>query len=853
MSSSHFEQIFFKSAQPSVAEHDFAQFLESYQRQLGREFTFSPKASDGFLKIFGNSRFLPRFLFRHPEVIDDILNSPFLHQLKEADAYQQEIQAIPRNSFTDWLQAIRIYKYQELTRITIKDLAGIEPITILTELSDLASTLLQAVDAQTFLWSESKWGKPLRAEGGVCAYHLLMLGKLGGRELNYSSDIDLLVITETDAGATTQGLSLHEFFVKHVQALKGFMEEMTVEGFLYRVDLELRPEGRSGTLVNSLSALENYYEVFGADWERQALSKARPGAGSMSLGQEFIRRVTPFVYPRYYAIEGLASMVRMKQRVHEELTKKNRPGFHVKYGIGGIREIEFFVQSLQIIFGGRDPGLRHYNTLESIARLEHARLMSKSDAEILRKSYLFLRKLEHRLQIPEELQTHLLSDETAEQIQVAKRMGYIGEDELILKTFQADLQQVTTRVQSIFNKLFAAEEWTLQTKTLYSEEDPEELFAMRELLSLRLDAVSNLEEKINTLRFFKKDQEAEIQKVEKNVFSSRRRILFRLSRVAELICQQALNLATLEIENRFGKPTYVRGGKLLGQSQLVVLGMGKLGGMEINYGSDLDVIFIYSEPGTTDGKQKISNSEFFARLTQKFIFILTMLTPAGVGYSIDTELRPSGNQGPLVTTLEAFMEYQKSSARTWERQSLLKARSIAGNAHLASVIQSHLHALLYSTNFPPSIGLEMHHLRMRVEKELGQETDSAFDFKKGRGALMDIEFILQYLQMTQGAQYPALREVNTFVGLDALIQLGILGEDEANVFLKEAYTFYRTLESKLYLLTKRKIHRIVKGEDFLNQLSQQLEFKSGDDLWQQCLVYREKVRSIYEKVFTLSF
>ncbi|MBI2335854.1 MAG: hypothetical protein HYU97_03735 [Deltaproteobacteria bacterium] len=843
------EQIFSKSAQPAIAQHDFTQFLESYQRQLGREFICSPKAPTGFLKIFGNSRFLPRFLFRHPEVINGILNSPFLHQLKEADVYQREIQVIPCSSFADWLQAIRVYKYQELTRITIKDLSGIEPATILTELSDLASTLLQAVDAQTFLWSESKWGKPLRAEGGVCAYHLLMLGKLGGRELNYSSDIDLLVITETDAGATTQGLSLHEFFVKHVQALKGFMEEMTAEGFLYRVDLELRPEGRSGTLVNSLSALENYYEVFGADWERQALSKARPGAGSIPLGEEFIRRVSPFVYPRYYAIEGLASMVRMKQKVHEELTKKNRPGFHVKLGIGGIREIEFFVQSLQIIFGGREPTLRHTNTLESITRLEHARLMSKSDAEILRKSYLFLRQLEHRLQIVEELQTHLLSDESEEQIQVAKRMGYTGEDELILKTFSADLQQVTTGVQSVFNKLFAAEEWTLQTKTLYSEEDPEELFAMREALGLRLHGASNLEEKINLLRFFKKEQEAEIQKVEKNVFSSRRRILLRLSRVAELICQQALNLATLEIENRFGKPTYVRGGKLLGQSQLVVLGMGKLGGMEINYGSDLDVIFIYSEPGTTDGKQKISNSEFFARLTQKFIFILTMLTPAGIGYSIDTELRPSGNQGPLVTTLEAFMEYQKSSARTWERQSLLKARPIAGNAHLASVIQSHLHALLYSTSFPASIGLEMHHLRMRVEKELGQETDLAFDFKKGRGALMDIEFILQYLQMTQGAQYPTLREVNTFVGLDALIQLGILGEDEANVFLKEAYTFYRTLESKLYLLTKRKINRIVKGDDFLNKLSQQLEFKSGDDLWQQCLMYREKVRSIYDKVF----
>src|SRR3990167_447546 len=173
MSISHFENLFANSAQPAVAQHDFTQFLESYHHKLGQAFNYPTQQLTGFLKIFGNSRFLPRFLFRHPEVIDDILNSPFLHQLKEADAYQQEIQAIPRNSFADWLRAIRIYKYQELTRITMKDLSEIEPATILTELSDLASTLLQAVDAQTFLWSESKWGKPLRAEGGVCAYHLL--------------------------------------------------------------------------------------------------------------------------------------------------------------------------------------------------------------------------------------------------------------------------------------------------------------------------------------------------------------------------------------------------------------------------------------------------------------------------------------------------------------------------------------------------------------------------------------------------------------------------------------------------------------------------------------------------------
>jgi len=837
--------IFSSSANPLEAQHDFESFQIAYQEYQGSPLSIESPGLPLLGHIFGNSRFLSRWVIRHPHLIQDFLDSPDISIPRHQKDLEKELQNFIQKYPDSFSKALRLFKYKEYLRITLRDLLHYSTEEILAEISLLAEIILKR--AHQYILTESL--KKINPQEVPCKCTILGMGKLGGMELNYSSDIDLIALYERDE--TKGDLSSHEFHSRHFQKLSQLLTESSAEGFLYRVDWDLRPEGKAGTLVNSLQAMLTYYETFGGEWERQAYTKARVLAGDTKLGDDFLKSMEPFIYRRSLDPSHIDSMRSMKDKIREELEKKKHEGFHVKLGKGGIREIEFFIQAFLMIYGGKNPELRHYNTLTVLESLQKNHLINPTDALFLKQAYLFLRRVENSLQMVDEAQTHLLNSDPKERLKTARRLGYQGEnDDSILHSFGRELEKITSGVHSLFEALFSEKKplsiisEKMGKLFLNEESNPDALPARLKAL---LDQDTHFELNLDTLRFFKKEEIRRIEVLEKKPLTHRPTILLRLSHLAESIAQEALFLSEKIVLEKYGKPRYSKTFHTQDDSQFIVLAMGKLGGYEINYGSDLDVIFLYSENGETTGPTKITNGEYFAKLAQKFISILSVPTRYGVAYSVDTELRPAGHSGPLVTNMESFLDYQKNVSQVWERQALLRARPLAGSKPLARLIQSYIQSILFSHGASPSIREEMHFLRKRVETELAKENNHYFDFKLGAGGLMDIEFIVQYIQLTEGYRLKELQTPNLFELLEFLCKTSFIKLDF--LLLREAYFFYRTFESRITLNLKRSSHRLLKTDPVFENVARDLYFNSPEKLLEQYNLYRERVRREYEKVF----
>jgi glutamate-ammonia-ligase adenylyltransferase len=383
-------------------------------------------------KLLGSSNFLARLLLRHPGWVEEVSGSP-----PEPPA------ATPIEP--DW-KAIRIEKYRGLLRIAARDLAGRPFEESLRELSDLADRCLGAALACA------------ARETAVEAPALFALGKLGGRELNFASDVDLIFIY--DAPDLEADLRQNEQVARLVRTLKRQLESPSDEGFGYRVDLDLRPEGRTGVLANSLDAALSYYETFGAEWERQMLIRLRLVAGPEAPAREFAKGVEPFVYRRLIDPQAISNVREMKARIETQRRGEGRDlARDLKEGPGGIRDVEFLVQALQLLYGGRQRGIRNGNVLHALKALRHFRLLPEPVAESLRNTYLWLRRAEHSLQLVDERQTQRLPRERAAQTAHARRMGYREPDaEQALNRYLDAWTSVRTEVRGHFEDLVLARE-----------------------------------------------------------------------------------------------------------------------------------------------------------------------------------------------------------------------------------------------------------------------------------------------------------------------------------------------------------------------------------------------------------
>jgi len=818
------------------------------------------------------------------------------------------------------IAALRRRVWAEKARIALRELlpvrlggASIEVTS--GEISDLAAAAFDASLTEAQGAIEERFGAPLRADGLPSTLVMLGLGKLGGNELNAGSDVDVIFIYDTDEGESQ--ISLHEHFSRVVRRAVATMSTPSKDGLIWRVDLRLRPEGAAGAIVNSVAAAERYYETWGRLWERAALLRARPCAGDLELGRLLSRElVTPFVYRNRVDPTIAEALSELVVRSRNELSPD--PGRDLKLGPGGIREAEFFVQSLQLVWGGREQALRVQGTLPALARLRSQGLVTDREARGIAESYVLLRRLEHRVQWATGVQTHLLPNDEEEYARLARSLGFSDSNglrrelelarERVSTTFQslthASAQPSTRRAQRIselegddpelgrvaeeqFRSADMGEHVTALARrpdgllgaltrdrhpgltdsvldALASSADPEQ--AARYLRSFfgkflapaayvnalgedrralqRLitafgasafvgDAVSSRPELADVILFGGggvSDPQAAVRAEIWNAAqalspdadhhereesfigalrAAKRRITVEVA-VADLAGTIGMRDATRILADLAEEILSCVVRHVFGDVPgFAVLGLGKLGGRDLGYGSDLDVIFCFLPSAAPEPEDATTH---FVRGAQRVIRLLTEPHAAGPGYELDARLRPSGSHGLLVTSLASFARYHGqpldgsdlepgpavlSSGAPWERQTLLRARGVVGDPELLRRALAIAWRAAYDGGAPPAS--EMHYLRTRLEKEQGREREGRYNLKTGHGGLLDIEFAVQWLQMKNGADH-RIRTPDLGLALAALHSSGYLSTAHFEVF-NDGYRFLRQLEQRIVVKT----------------------------------------------------
>ncbi len=458
-----------QSYNADIALNNFERLTEEI---LDKDHLYSLLSSSPFLLnaltvLFSGSQMLTDTLLSNPTYIDWLSDPDTLTKPKTRDVLYRDFYALAgTDELTDQVPSLlRKFKKREYIRLGLRDLMGLVTLRENVEgLSDLADVCLQVAYEYSIKTLKEKYGTPLftDAEGQAreSEFAILSMGKLGGRELNYSSDIDLIYIYTSSMGETRAGdgqvqLSNHEFHTKLGQSITRTLHDITPEGNVFRVDLDLRPDGKSGDLVNSLTSCETYYESWGRTWERQALIKARVSAGSQALGTEFLNMIRPFVFRRSLDFNAIEEVKSLKKKVDLNLKQKQIEKGHIKLGFGGIREVEFIVQSYQLLFAGRDQSLRDPNTSSLIGKLKDRGFLKEEEYEKLRDAYIFLRNLENRVQISFGLQTYHLPKEEKDLAILARKMGFRGDGypELVEQLNQ-EFERHTQFVGNMYAKLF---------------------------------------------------------------------------------------------------------------------------------------------------------------------------------------------------------------------------------------------------------------------------------------------------------------------------------------------------------------------------------------------------------------
>ena len=442
--------VFINSAEPNEAASHFQNFLTSYRDSTGNEFAI--ESLPAIKLIFGNSRFLESFLIRQPKAADELKKYSLEHELPIL--YFSKLCAQSLKQKSDPFAHLKLIKYQALLRATLRELMGLDQRVTYREWSKAVSAIV-GVSIKILLGETTQ--KYNFAPNQLCDSAILSMGKLGGLEVNYSSDIDLIGLYHSDAEFGT--ISQHEIFERIFSRLGQVLGKTDENGFLFRVDWDLRPEGRTGVLANSLEAMEAYYSTFGADWERQAYVRANTLWQQSTLGTQFLQMMIPFVYRKSLEETDIKRIVDVQildtqTRVANELKTKKTDGLNIKLDRGGIRDIEFFIQGLQLIYGGRLAGLRSQNTLDALDALHKAGLVQTKPKTILETSYLFLRRVESALQMENEQQTHLLKSKPTERLKIARRLGYKQAPEEAITLLMEQIDTTRRRVSTIFTKFY---------------------------------------------------------------------------------------------------------------------------------------------------------------------------------------------------------------------------------------------------------------------------------------------------------------------------------------------------------------------------------------------------------------
>ncbi|WP_223415397.1 MULTISPECIES: bifunctional [glutamate--ammonia ligase]-adenylyl-L-tyrosine phosphorylase/[glutamate--ammonia-ligase] adenylyltransferase [unclassified Pseudomonas] len=865
-------------------------------------------------------------------------------------------------------RALRRQRTRHQVRIIWRDLTRqADLVQTCRDLSDMADASID----QAYQWLYSRhcqqFGVPTgRRSGEPQQMVILGMGKLGAVELNLSSDIDL-IFAYPEGGETVgvkRSLDNQEFFIRLGQRVIKALDPMTVDGFVFRVDMRLRPYGSSGALVLSFNALEQYYQDQGRDWERYAMIKSRVVAGDQVAGAQLQDMLRPFVYRRYLDFSAIEALRTMKQLIQQEVRRKGMAD-NIKLGSGGIREVEFIAQAFQLIHGGRDLSLQQRPLLKVLSTLEGQGYLPPAVVSELREGYEFLRYTEHAIQAIADRQTQMLPDGAQDQARIAFMLGFADWD-----AFHEQLMYWRGRVAWHFGQVIAdpdeeegtesevvvGGEWlplweeaqdeeaacrqleeggfadaTKALKALASLRSSPQLRAMQRLGRERLDAfiprllaqavehanpdlvlervlplveavarrsaylvllTENpgalrrlltlcaaspwiaeqitrfpllLDELLNEGRLFKPplapelaaelrerltripedDLEQQMEALRHFKLAHRLRVaaseiagslpLMKVSDyltwLAEAILEQVLALAWRQTVAKYGTPQRTDG--TLCDPGFIIVGYGKVGGLELGHGSDLDLVFIHDgDPqAETDGPKPIDGAQFFTRLGQRIIHLLTAQTNSGQLYEVDMRLRPSGASGLLVSSLGAFARYQENEAWTWEHQALVRARVLVGSQDVGQAFEKVRAAILGKVRDLPTLRQEVSEMRAKMRDNLGSKSTAAgtganafeatapFDLKQDAGGIVDIEFMVQYAALAWSETHPPLlRWTDNIRILEELEHEGLMPAEDASL-LREAYKAYRSAAHRQAL---QKDAGVIPGDQFADERRQVL-------------------------------
>jgi len=838
-------------------------------------------------------------------------------------------------------QILRKFRLQEMVNIAVADLLFDLELTLsLERLSELADQLILAALTWLTSFCQTKWGIPTNKNGEAQQLLVYGMGKLGGRELNFSSDIDL-IFTYPEMGETQgarRSLDNQQFFTRLAQKLIAALHQKTADGFVYRVDMRLRPFGESGPLVLTFNAMEDYYQEQGRDWERYAMLKARL-IGQGKYHDQLATMLRPFVYRRYIDFSVIDSLRRMKMMIAQEVRRKQLNN-NIKLGAGGIREVEFIVQVFQLIRGGRTKELQYRRLLTVLPILVEKEEITAENEMVLTNAYCFLRRVENIIQALNDQQTQTLPENELDQARLIWALNHvecqtwsafleylylqmngvhqefcalIGEDSpnhqakdqhwtalwdsdwsdeesiawieqvsvfvdakkiwQLLCEFRVDMKKrsIGNRGRVVLDKLLPVLMWHIQqehsghstlervliifnkisTRTAYIELLFENEGALKHLIKLchqsswiaehiakypiLLDELidpkllnnppelssyfadlrqamlripeDDQEAQMDRLRQFKQAQHLRIATADICGILPVTKVSDHLTALAEAIIEEVIHLAWQQISQRFGVPESTVGQDHKG---FAAIAYGKMGGIELGYSSDLDLVFVHNSQSNevTNGLKQIPASQFYMKLAQRIMHIFNTRMASGILYELDMRLRPSGNSGLLVVHIDTFAQYQREDAWTWEHQALVRARTVYGYQELKDKFTAIRKEILATTRERKDVSRDVLAMREKMRGHLDKSTIENTDIKQGQGGLVDIEFLVQFLVLSESSKHNELCQYSDNISLLKQLQrCGVISIEQQKQ-LTDCYCTLRdcghhaTLKNEQQLLTK---------------------------------------------------
>ncbi len=811
------------------------------------------------------------------------------------------------------------FRRRELLRIFLRDIRRLGTIAEITEeISNLADAILENALRIARQELDNRFGSPFEIDAkgrkrasDIC---IVSLGKLGSRELNYSSDIDLLFIYSADGSTTGNGsrgeITNREYFVKLVESITKLVGRQTGEGAAYRVDLRLRPHGRVGSLALSINETVRYYTTEAKSWERQVLIRSRSSAGKSRIFKTFVDAVENEVFS---ATEDVETALRNVHRSKEQIDFEHKADkeFDVKLGRGGIREIEFIAQALQLCYAGKDKWLRAPHTLISLSRLADRNLLSDAELTGLFAAYDFLRHLEHILQMENGLQTHSLPNDPEKRLLIAKRMRFAE-----LSEFEHALAANTDNVHTTFVRVFGEKAVTTKPENLEIEtsmqisvisaatDDTREItnvlqagfFASLEKLDIKPDltpeklsivrGIAEVSSKFTELltakpllvnnlkmpgdRFPERDYKSVLGAALDDHANFGNTLSMMRTKWSQLLLeiavfdifdvlpareikqlQSKLAEASIEIALRATRQELSRRFDLeMGELPIAVLALGKLGSGAIDYDSDLDLVLIYEDnqpPYIAD----YTNAEFFSRAVEIFVTVLSSMTRDGNLYRVDLRLRPHGKNGPSISTKNSFVEYINGEASIWEMLAYVQIRGVSGDIQLAKKAEREISDAIRSRvrrEHPDELRIESKRIRLKLEAQhCADRGGKDIDIKFGAGGLLDVYFVVRYLHLRDKMGENSASR-STAAKLEEFYANGSLStEDFAG--LSEGYAFLSELDHNIRLMIGR-VSRLPSGNrSVLDRIAARMHYGSVSDLLEQLTMHRLNIRSAFDNIF----